>query len=204
MGKSRILLERINCKKAALPIGLLVVVLDQLSKLWVRETLSPYASVPQDGFLRISHVANPGFMFGLDAPTAGLLVLPAVALAITLFIYWRYVPPRCRLLGVAMGLFVGGCLGNLVDRVMLGSVVDFIDIRVSPGFGSLVFNVADVCSLAGVVVLALFLVRLRFAILPNGRYMVPCIWRGLIEAERRRFQTGQWWKPAPLKLQYLH
>jgi hypothetical protein len=101
-----------------------------------------------------------------------------------------------------MGLFVGGCLGNVIDRIALGGVTDIIDVNVSAGFGGLVFNVADLSCLAGIVVFSAFLIRLRFATIPKGQYMIPYLWRSLVEAERRRSRTGQWWKPAPMKPQY--
>ena len=202
MGKSWLRLRGINCKKVAVPLAVLVLALDQLSKLWVREALPLGASTPREGFLRISHVANPGIMFGLGAHTTGLLLLPMAAAVVTSFIYWRYVPLKSKLLGVAMGLFVGGCLGNVLDRMALGSVTDFIDVNVSAGFGRLVFNVADLSCLAGIVVFSAFLIRLRFVVIPKGEYIIPYLWRRLVEAERRRWQTGQWWKPAPMKPQY--
>ncbi len=202
MGKSWLRLQRLNCKRVALPLGALVLVLDQLTKLLVRETLPPYATTPQEGFLRISHVVNPGIMFGLGADTAGLVLLPVAAAAITSFVYWRYVPQNSRLLGVAMGLFVGGCLGNVIDRMALGGVTDFIDLNVSAGFGRVVFNVADVCCLAGIIVFSVFLIRLRFVVIPKEQYMIPYLWRGLAEAERRRSRSGEWWKPAPIRMEY--
>jgi signal peptidase II len=202
MGKSWLRLRGINCKKVAVPLAVLVLALDQLSKLWVREALPPGASTPQEGFLRISHVSNPGLALGLGAHTTGLLLLPMAAAVVTSFIYCRYVPLKSKLLGVAMGLFVGGCLGNVLDRMALGGVTDFIDVNVSAGFGRLVFNVADLCCLAGIVVFSVFLIRLRFVMVPKRQYLIPYLWRSLVEAERRRSRTGQWWKPAPMKPQY--
>ena len=100
-----------------------------------------------------------------------------------------------------MGLFVGGCLGNVIDRTVIGGVTDFIDISLSASFGSVVFNLADLCCLTGLVVFSVFLIRLRFVMIPRAQYLIPYLWRRLVEAERRRWQTGQWWKPAPMKPQ---
>ncbi len=201
MGKSWLRVQWLNSKRVALPLGLSVLVLDQLSKLWVRQTLPLNTSVPEEGPLRISHVVNPGIMLGLGAHTQGLLLLPIGAAAVTSFIYWRYVPLRSKLLGAAMGLFVGGCLGNVIDRTVIGGVTDFIDISLSASFGSVVFNLADLCCLTGLVVFSVFLIRLRFVMIPKAQYLIPYLWRRLVEAERRRWQTGQWWKPAPMKPQ---
>lgn len=195
----RFRLQGISYKKVFLPLGVLVIALDQLSKLWVRETLAPYASVPVEGFLRISHVVNRGLIFGIDVPAAIGLLLPTAAMAVALFLYWRYVPLNSRLLGLAMGLFVGGCLSNMVDRIALGGVTDIIDINVSDSIGRLVFNVADLCCMAGIIVFDVFLIRLRLVRVPKRQYLLSYLWRSFVAVERSRSQAGQWWKPAFLR-----
>ena len=136
----------------AYAIALMVVVVDQLSKYWVLSVLDlahrpPIKLLP---FFRLSFVDNPGVSFGLfraDAPAGRwLLVLFAlVFIAVLVVMAWKATQPR---LAVILGLVLGGALGNnLIDRVRLGSVTDFLDFH--PIF-PWVFNVADSAITIGV------------------------------------------------------
>jgi signal peptidase II len=131
-----------------------VFLLDWLSKRWVLEALAaaPTRHVLGD-FLRFSYVRNPGVAFGFFADRGFPLTwVSAVALVAVLWLAFR---PTARrwLHAAALGLILGGALGNLFDRLRRGSVVDFIDI----GVGSLrwwVFNVADAAITVGVLLWA--------------------------------------------------
>jgi len=78
-----------------------------------------------------------------------------------LFFYLRYTLCNSRLVKIALGLLVGGSLGNLVDRVRLGYVTDFIDIRLWGDFHWPAFNLADLAIVVGVILLVYFLQGLR-------------------------------------------
>lgn len=137
----------------------LVLIIDQLSKVWAVATLEGGLDRPIIGeFLQFSFVRNPGAAFGLGGSATIVFSLIAVAVAVVLFrmstkltsIWW----------GIALGLMLGGALGNLLDRIfrepgiLQGHVVDFLRLPNWP-----VFNVADM-SLVGaaimIVVLSLF------------------------------------------------
>ena len=133
-------------------VALVVAVLDQLSKYWVLNVLDlahrpPIKVLP---FFRLSFVDNPGVSFGLlraDTPAGRwLLVLFAVVfIAVLVVLGWKATQTR---LAVIVGLVLGGALGNnLIDRVRLGSVTDFLDFH--PVF-PWVFNVADSAITIGV------------------------------------------------------
>ncbi len=133
-------------------VALVVAVLDQLSKYWVLNVLDlahrpPIVILP---FFRLSFVDNPGVSFGLlraDTPAGRwLLVLFAVVfIAVLVVLGWKATQTR---LAVIVGLVLGGALGNnLIDRVRLGSVTDFLDFH--PIF-PWVFNVADSAITIGV------------------------------------------------------
>ena len=133
-------------------VALAVAVLDQLSKYWVLNVLDlahrpPIVILP---FFRLSFVDNPGVSFGLlraDTPAGRwLLVLFAVVfIAVLVVLGWKATQTR---LAVIVGLVLGGALGNnLIDRVRLGSVTDFLDFH--PIF-PWVFNVADSAITIGV------------------------------------------------------
>ncbi len=148
-------------RKAAPVCALLVLVADQISKLWVREGLLLGESIPQGGVLRITHMANPGIIFGFPAPSAVSVLLSVAAIVVFIFMYRAYVSSDSRLLNVGVGLFIGGSLGNLVDRIAFGSVTDFIDVGMQDALVRTTFNLADVCIIAGIILFGIFFVRYR-------------------------------------------
>jgi signal peptidase II len=124
------------------------VAADQVTKAIVSSSLSLGESIDVVGPLSIHHVQNSGIAFGLfPTATAGVIVLTGVAVAWMLVFFARS-GGRHPILPVALGLLLGGSLSNLADRVRLGHVVDFLDIRFWPAF-----NLADSFIVAGVAVL---------------------------------------------------
>jgi signal peptidase II len=130
----------------------------------VRRSLPLHEYVPLiDGFLSLSHVHNRGAAFGvlseagLPYQPVLLSVLSVVAL-LAIAYYFVRLPPAARLPRVALALVLGGALGNLVDRVRLGYVVDFVHVywrqHAWPDF-----NVADSAITVGVVLLILDILR---------------------------------------------
>lgn len=139
-------------------IGSIVLVLDQLTKIWVRATFQLYESVPViDGFFHFTYVHNPGGAFGMlrDADASirlpFFLIVSVVAVgALVLFV--RQLPTEQRFLQFALGLVLGGALGNLIDRAWFGYVTDFLDVF----WGSYhwpAFNIADSGISVGIVIL---------------------------------------------------
>jgi signal peptidase II len=141
-------------------LGLVALELDQLTKLLVRETLLLGESIPHEARLRITHVVNPGILFGTPASPLVSLLLPLAMILGALAVYWKFHRSKSTLLNVGTGLFVGGTLGNLIDRIIQGHVTDFIEVVSSGGDVSTVFNLADLCIIAGIVILEAFLIRL--------------------------------------------
>jgi signal peptidase II len=137
----------------------LVVALDQLTKAVASSRLFLSEPVPVLGdFVRLTLVHNTGAAFGLfPGSRLPFIIVSLLAVAVVLFLFTReaYRGAPQRLL---LGCILGGAIGNLVDRVRLGWVVDFIDV----GLGSArwpVFNVADSAVTVGVILLAWFLSR---------------------------------------------
>jgi len=143
--------------------GLLIVTADQLSKLWIRSNLLVGQSLPEAGFFRLTHVHNTGAAFGLfqgqSFPlTIVALVGIAVLLLYALFIYRRF-PFLDNVLGKsALGLVLGGTVGNLIDRLRFGYVIDFIGVGIWPAF-----NIADSAIVVGVIIFAYSLLPLARA-----------------------------------------
>jgi signal peptidase II len=141
-------------------LALIVVVLDQASKAWILDHLAEGQSLdplPGTGqFLLFTHITNTGSAFGLFRQQTILFTLIAVAVSVGIVAYYRYLPNDGFWIRASLGLQLGGALGNLVDRLRQGYVVDFINV----GIGNLrwyVFNVADSSLVVGVVILALYL-----------------------------------------------
>jgi len=140
-------------------LGLVALTVDQLTKLLVRETLLPGESIPLDARIRITHVVNPGILFGAPASPLVSLILPLAMILAALGIYWKFHQSNSRLLNAGTGLFVGGTLGNLLDRIIFGHVTDFVEVITFGGDVRTIFNLADLCIIAGIVILEIFLIR---------------------------------------------
>jgi signal peptidase II len=124
------------------------VAADQATKAIVSSSLALGESVDVAGPLSIHHVQNSGIAFGLfPTATSGVIVLTGIAVTWMLVFFARS-GGRHPILPVAVGLLLGGSLSNLVDRIRLGHVTDFLDFRFWPAF-----NLADAFIVAGVAVL---------------------------------------------------
>ena len=138
-------------------IAAFVVVLDQISKLWVRSHLELYETIPLVGCLSLTSVRNTGSAFGLFANQAFLLILVAIVGLVTILLFYRYLS-KSNILGVsALGFIFGGAVGNLIDRLRFGYVIDFVDVRLWRDFHWPAFNVADSAITVGSIVLAVFI-----------------------------------------------
>jgi signal peptidase II len=140
--------------------GLLIIVADQLSKEWIRDNLPEGQSLFQLGFFQIIHSHNTGAAFGLFQGYSFVLTIVAIV-AITVILGYtlishRYLPwLDSMLVKVALGLMLGGTMGNLIDRLRFGYVTDFIDFGYWPAF-----NVADSAVTVGAIIFAISLLFL--------------------------------------------
>ena len=129
---------------AALSIA--VIIIDQIAKLAVSSLIPLGSSVPViEGIFHFTYVRNRGAAFGLFEGSRWISVLAAVVI-IAVIIYLRQRIAREPLLvRAAVAMLVGGTIGNLIDRILYGYVIDFFDFRVWP-----VFNIADIGICVGV------------------------------------------------------
>ena len=126
--------------------------LDQVTKHVIRATLERGDSFPESWPVRFVHVTNTGAAFGiLQEQNAFLVVTTVIGVAAILVYYW-YPPFEHAIMTAAVGMILGGAIGNLSDRLRLGEVTDFIDFPHYPAF-----NVADSCIVVGVAALVIFL-----------------------------------------------
>ena len=135
-----------------LSVAVIVFIADQITKYIVKSNLALYESWPREGLVRITYGTNSGTAFGLfPDQTIVLIITSFLAIGFIYYFYRSHALPS-RVLRLAIGLQLGGAFGNLVDRVRLGSVVDFIDVGWWP-----IFNVADSSIVTGICLLALII-----------------------------------------------
>jgi signal peptidase II len=142
-----------------LGVAFLVVLLDQMSKRIAEERLerSGVRSVPlpvAGDFFRFTYVENRGAAFGLLQDQTTFFVLVGLVVIGVIAASYRYLPRSGFMLHLALGLQLGGAIGNLIDRVRQGYVVDFVDFGYRSNWWP-VFNVADSAIVIGVALLAL-------------------------------------------------
>ncbi|WP_141264164.1 MULTISPECIES: signal peptidase II [unclassified Neomoorella] len=127
----------------------LVLGIDQLSKYIIRVNFQPNESLPViNSVFHLTYVNNPGAAFGLLAYKTPVFVTVTLLVAVVILVAYRFLPPDRILLRLALALMLGGALGNLIDRLRFGYVVDFLDFRIWP-----VFNLADMAIVGGVILL---------------------------------------------------
>ncbi|MBI3977889.1 MAG: signal peptidase II [Chloroflexi bacterium] len=129
-------------------IAALTLALDQLTKRWVMANLVPNQSLFEDAPVRITYVTNTGAAFGLFQGSSYMFALIALAVVVLIVLYFQVLATNSAFFRIALGLQLGGAVGNLIDRVRYGHVVDFVDLRFWP-----VFNVADSAIVVGVILL---------------------------------------------------
>ena len=150
--------------------------LDQITKLFVRSNFQLGESWPATGFFRLTYGTNTGTAFGLfPDQTLALILASLVAIGFLIYFYRAHGLNR-PLLRAAIGLQLGGAVGNLVDRLRTGAVVDFIDVGPWP-----IFNVADSCIVVGMIVLVSVLVLAE----RDGRKKRPEVSAGESESSER-------------------
>ena len=138
------------------PVLLLTVALvfsiDQVTKAVVRHTMFVGESIPRDGPVRITHTFNTGTAFGLFPDQTFFLIIASLVGISVLVLVYRNPPFTSPLLRLSLGVQLGGAAGNLLDRIRVGQVTDFVDLGFWP-----VFNVADAAIVVGIFGLAYLL-----------------------------------------------
>lgn len=136
-----------------------VLALDLLTK-WIVQTRMQLFEVIEivEGYLRLTHVRNPGVAFGIFADLQSpwkpyVFAAMAVLAVVVIFLYSRRISPARRLLHVALAVTMGGILGNFLDRLRHGSVVDFVEFHIHDSFYWPTFNVADSAISVGICLL---------------------------------------------------
>ncbi len=132
-----------------------VLMFDQSSKYFISNSFHQGQSLPViTNIFHITYVQNPGAAFGMLAYRTNFFIVVTVLVIAIILIVYRQVPVERKLLRAGLGLQLAGAMGNFIDRLRLGYVVDFFDFRVWP-----VFNIADMAIVVGVCLLAVEILR---------------------------------------------
>lgn len=152
-----------------------VLALDQISKSWVVAHMSLGESREVASWLAplfsLTYVTNTGIVFGLFQGIGDVFLIVVLIAIGAIFLYYRHLPSGPIPLHIALGLQLGGALGNLVDRLLRGAVVDFIDLNFWPLHHWPIFNLADTSIVTGVGLLLLMMLTERdrsSAAVPEG------------------------------------
>ncbi len=153
---------------AAIPlyaIALSIVVLDQASKFAIAHAMRLGQTIPLiPDFFDIAFVMNPGAAFGIMASRSSsfrspfFMLVSVLAIGLIVYYYHRFLHEPTRLPSGALGLILGGAVGNLIDRMRFGMVIDFLDFHVA-GYHWPAFNVADAAISIGVGLMLLRMLR---------------------------------------------
>lgn len=147
-------------------LGLVIVVLDQWTKGLVEQSIPPgsgYAPFPTlEPYFKIVHWSNTGAAFGILQGQGSLLAVIALVVVVAVLIFTRTLPADNWGVRVCLGLQLGGAIGNLIDRLQLGHVTDFLLFTLPVGgrvYMWPAWNVADGCIVVGTILLMLLLLR---------------------------------------------
>lgn len=134
-----------------------VIVVDQVTKAWIYDLLGGIEgnSIPLLGdWLMFTFVKNTGVAFGMFQDFPYVFTITSILISIgALYFYRTQLPNHNPLVQLTVGAIIGGAIGNIIDRIRIGYVIDFVHVSWFPG----IFNVADACISVGVVILAGFL-----------------------------------------------
>jgi signal peptidase II len=146
-------------------VALLILIVDHVTKWMARATLESHQPIELiSGYLRLSYVHNSGVAFGLfdkvDSPWKPYILAAMAVLAVILILLYRaHMPADRTLLQLALAVTMGGILGNFLDRVIRGYVVDFIEFHIHEVFYWPTFNVADSAITIGIALLLIDTVK---------------------------------------------
>ena len=138
-------------------LAAVVIILDQLTKWMIVKWVPLYDKIPVNSFINITHQRNTGAAFSFLADASGwqrwfFIILTTIVSAYIVWWLWRIRREGQVILSAGLSLVLGGAIGNVIDRIVLGSVVDFIQVYIA-GWPFPSFNIADAAISVGAVFL---------------------------------------------------
>ena len=141
-----------------LGLSLLAVLLDQLSKLWVAHDMQLYQSINVMPYVNLTYVHNTGAAFSFLSEAGGwqrwFFAALAIVISTVIAVWLSRLKAQETLMAVSLSLVLGGAIGNLIDRLAYGYVIDFLDVYIASWHWP-AFNVADSAITLGVVLMLL-------------------------------------------------
>lgn len=125
-------------------VSVLLVFTDQISKILIRMNMTLYESIPViTNFFNLTYVTNDGMAFGINFPF-GIYIFSTISFIFTIFLFWYLwtIKDSGIVIRTGVALIIAGAVGNLIDRIFLGEVVDFLDFMIG-NYHWYVFNFAD-------------------------------------------------------------
>ena len=138
-------------------ITALIITADQISKSLIKSTMTLYDVIPViPGFFQLNYITNKGMAFGINLPV-GISFFSGISLIITCFLVWILWCERKNnlLMRISLALILGGAMGNLIDRILFGEVVDFFDFMIGD-FHWYIFNIADSAVTVGIILMLFY------------------------------------------------
>ena len=129
---------------------LFIILLDQIIKYFVSTNMFLGQSIPVlPQIFHLTYIQNPGAAFGILEDQRYLFILIAAVLIVAVIYFYKKIIQLSKLFQVGIALLFGGAIGNMIDRIFIGRVIDYMDFRIWP-----VFNLADIAIVSGCAIIA--------------------------------------------------
>lgn len=138
-------------------IGVVILIFDRAAKYFITSYMKLGQTIPIIiDFFHITYVKNPGAAFGILTDKKWFFIIMTIIVLLVIIYLAHTMDKQKKLMSVALGLVAGGALGNLIDRINNGLVIDYLDFR---GIWPYIFNIADSAIVVGVIFLSWQLLR---------------------------------------------
>lgn len=138
-------------------VGVIMFAADRISKLYVSANMRLGQSIPViENIFHITFNTNDGAAFSILSGKVPFLIIATVLIIVALAVFIIVKKPKSKIFGIAVSLILAGALGNLTDRILLGSVIDFLDAKC---IHFPIFNIADCCVVIGAVLFCIYVFK---------------------------------------------
>ena len=144
--------------KKILPITIISLLLDQIVKILVINNMNLFDSINIiDNFFNITYVRNTGAAWSILSGNTLLLIFVSLIALVAIYLYFIKNKQLNKLENISYGLLIGGILGNLVDRIIHGYVIDYLDFKII-NYDFPIFNIADICIVISIILIGISLI----------------------------------------------
>lgn len=144
--------------KKILPITIVSLLLDQIIKIFVINNMNLFDSINIiDNFFNITYVRNTGAAWSILSGSTLLLIIISLIALVAIYLYFIRNNNLNRLESISYGLLIGGILGNLVDRIIYGYVIDYLDFKII-NYDFPIFNIADICIVISIILIGIIVI----------------------------------------------